>query len=338
MGKRYRHLTLEQRCAIARLHACGQSLRQIAAVVDCAASTISREIRRNSGHQVGYKPAYADEQAWARRWRGSRLMRQPDLQNHVLSQLAMGWSPEQIAGRLAHEKTSMRISHETIYRFIYEQVRRTNDYSWRHYLPRGKSQRGWRRRPHHPMEHIKDRVSLKKRPSYINKRKQFGHWEADLLHPRKSGAAILVTQERASRFTLLAKQPGKQAQPIIDQIRNWFSGMPEDLRRSLTQDNGPEFFLHHQLHDLGVRTYFCDPHSPWQKGGIENMNGRVRRYIPLGTNPDSFSNDDLQSLAARLNNTPRKCLDFKTPTEVFSSQMLHFKCESTIGRRPEWGR
>ena len=250
----------------------------------------------------------------------------------------MGWSPEQVAGRLARETTSMRVSHETIYRFIYDQIRRTNDYSWRLYLPRAKSQRGWRQRPHHPMEHIKDRVSLRERPSYIDKRIQFGHWEADLLHPRKKGAAVLVDIERASRFTLLAKQPGKQAQPVVDRIKTWFSAMPEPMRRTLTQDNGPEFFLHHQLHELGVKTYFCDPHSPWQKGSVENMNGRLRRYIPLGTDPDSFSDNDLQSLATRINNTPRKCLGFKTPAEVFSSQLLHFKCESTIGhaagRRP----
>ena len=334
MGKRYEHLTLEDRCTIARLHADGQSIRKIATALDCSPSTVSRELNRNSGPRVGYKPAYADEQAWARRWRGSRLVRQPDLQEFVLDRLAMGWSPEQIAGRLAQERHSMRISHESIYRFIYDQIRRTNDYVWRYYLPRKKSQRGWYR-THKPMEHIKDRVSLKNRPSYIGKRKQFGHWETDLLHPRKSGAAILVTQERASRFTLLAKQPGKHAQPVVDQIKSWFSDMPKELRRTLAQDNGPEFFLHYQLHDMGVKTFFCDPHSPWQKGGVENMNGRIRRYIPLGTDPESFSNNDLQALALRLNSTPRKCLGFKTPAEVFLAQLLHFKCESTFRPSPE---
>lgn len=330
MGKRYRHLDLEERCAIARLHEDGQSHRQIAAALDRAASTISRELRRNPARQGGYKPAYADEQAWARRWRGPRMARQPDLRRHVLGHLAMGWSPEQIAGRLALQDTSMRISHETIYRYIDDQIRRTKDYAWRHYLPRAKSCRGWNRRRHRPMEHIKDRVSVRNRPAHVDTRRQFGHWETDLLHPRKSGATVLVAQERASRFVLLAKQPGKHAQPVASQIKAWFAAMPQALRRSLTQDNGPEFFLHHQLHALGVKTYFCDPHSPWQKGGVENMNGRVRRYIPLGVDPDSFSNDDLQSLAAHLNNTPRKCLGFKTPAEVLLPKLLHFKRESTF--------
>ena len=330
MGKSYRQLTLEERCAIARLYADGQSLRQIATSLDRSASTISREIRRNGSESKEYKPVYADEKTWARRWRGSRLVRQPDLQQAVLDRLAMGWSPEQVAGRLAREHGSTVISHEAIYRFIDAQIRRTKDYSWRHLLPRGKAKRGWGPKAHRPMAHIKDRICLANRPSYIEKRRQFGHWEADLLHPRKSGAAILVTQERASRYTLLAKQPGKQAQPIADQMKIWFAAMPPPLRRTLTQDNGPEFFLHYQLHQLGIKTYFCQPHSPWQKGGVENMNGRLRRYIPRGTDPNSFSNDDLQALALQLNHTPRKCLGFMTPAEVFSKQLLHFKCESTF--------
>ena len=332
MGTIYKQLSLEERCTISRLHADGKSIRQIAANMDRSASTISRELMRNSGSKVGYQPVHATERAWARRWRGSRLVRQPDLQQAVLDRLAMGWSPQQVAGRLALEHGSTQISHESIYRFIDAQIRRTKDYSWRHYLPRGKSKRGWSRRPHHPMGHIKDRVSVAKRPSYIEKRRQLGHWEADLLHPRKSGAAILVVHERASRLTLLAKQPGKHAQPIVDQIKSWFAAMPAHLRRTLTQDNGPEFFLHHQLHALGVKTFFCAPHSPWQKGGVENINGRIRRYIPRGTDPDSFTNNDLQALAAQMNNTPRKCLDYKTPIEVFLGALkpLHFKCESTF--------
>jgi IS30 family transposase len=334
MGTLYEQLSLEERCAIAGLHADGHSIRQIAARVDRAASTISRELRRNRGVQVGYKPAYADEQAWARRWRGSRMERQPALRAFVLDRLAMGWSPEQVAGRLAHDNSSMRISHESIYRFIYAQIRRTNQGQWRHYLPHGKSKRGRPRHAHRPIAHIKDRVSIDHRPAHVDNRRQCGHWEADLLHPRKSGAAVLVAQERTSRYVLLARQPGKHAQPIVDQLARWLRVLPASMRRSLTQDNGPEFFQHHQLNAIGIKTYFCHPHSPWQKGGIENTNGRLRRYIPRGTDPDSFSNADLQDLANRLNNTPRKCLGFKTPAEAFSNQPLHLKCESTSRPSP----
>jgi IS30 family transposase len=329
MGRSYEQLSLEERCTIARLHEDGQSIRQIAASVDRAASTILRELKRNTGRQVGYKPVHADEQAWARRWRGSRMERQPDLQRTVLDRLAMGWSPEQIAGRLARDQGSTVIGAESIYRFIYAQIRRTNDYAWRRYLPRGKSKRGWTPRAKTGLGHIENRVSMDQRPACVEKRRQIGHWEADLLHPRKSGAAILVLHERSSRYTLLAKQPGKHAAPIAQRLKEWFAAMPKRLRRTLTHDNGPEFSLHHRLHDTGLKTYFCDPHSPWQKGSVENTNGRLRRYIPRGTNPDSFSDRDLQALAQILNDTPRKCLGFKTPAEVLLQKPLHFKWEST---------
>ena len=295
-------------------------------------------MRRNTGVQVGYKPAYADEQAWARRWRGSRMARQPILRAFVLDRLAMGWSPEQVSGRLAQQNSSTRISHESIYRFIYAQIRRTNRYEWRHLLPRKKSRRGWARRSHRPIENIKHRVSIDCRPRQVDTRRQCGHWEADLLHPSKSGAAILVAQERTTRFVLLAKQPSKHAQPILARLRHWFSALPPQLRRSLTQDNGPEFFEHHQLNPMGVDTYFCHPHSPWQKGGVENTNGRIRRYIPRGTDPHSFTDTDITELANRLNSTPRKCLGFQTPAEAFSKHMLRLKCESTSRPPPGWHR
>jgi len=334
MGQKYEQLSLEERCAIARLHEDGQSIRQIAASLGRSASTISRELKRNSGNKVGYKPAWADDQAWSRRWRGSRLARQSCLREFVLRHLAMGWSPEQISGRLALEKGCTVISHESIYRFIYAQIRRTNDFSWRLFLPRGKSVRGRRRRiPKMPWIN-KNRVSIALRPACINQRIEPGHWEADLLLPRQTGASVLVAHERASRFTFLAKQPDKQALPLVNQIKSWFSLLPPHLRRSLTQDNGSEFSQHQRLHSLGVHTYFCDPYSPWQKGSIENMNGRIRRFIPAGTDARSFSNNDLQALAFSLNHTPRKCLGFKTPAEVFSAHLLHFKCESTKANFP----
>jgi IS30 family transposase len=335
MGTKYSHLSLDERHAIARLRAAGQSYQKIAASLGRPASTITREVGRNIGSKVGYQPRYADEMAWGRRWRGSKLSRHPPLQELVLGRLAQGWSPEQIAGRLKQEKAKLRISHETIYRFVYAQIRRTNDYSWRHYLPKAKCKRGRSRRSHRPIEHIKDRVCIGLRPKSVHNRRQPGHWETDLLHPRKSGAAVLVAHERTSRYTLLAKQPSKHAHLVSSQLQHWFTPLPTELRRSLTQDNGPEFFLHHQLNPIGIKTYFCNPYSPWQKGGVENINGRIRRYIPLGTDPQSFTHDDLQHLAARLNTTPRKCLRFKTPAEVFLKLLLHFKCESTSRPSPE---
>lgn len=333
MEKRYKQLSLDERYTISHLHADGKSLRQISAALDRSPSTISREIRRNSGNQIGYKPAYADEQTWARRWRGSRLMRNPELCEYVIDRLAnYRWSPEQISHNLRSEYGRNIISHESIYRFIYAEISRTKNYSLRQLLPKAKHKRGRSSRHHKPLEHIKHRVSIRDRPHHIDNRRQFGHWETDLMMLSDKKHNLLVLQERKSRFTFLAKQTTKAAQPTIERLGRWLASLPEKSRRSLTQDNGTEFFLHHRLHDLGTKTYFCDPRSPWQKGGVENMNGRVRRFIPLNTNPDSFSDDDIDQLQSILNSTPRKCLGFKTPAQVFSHhiQPLHFKCESTF--------
>lgn len=193
MGRRYRQLSLEERCEIARLCAAGRSVRQIASALDRPPSTISRELKRNSGRDVGYKPAYAQEQTRARRWQGSRLERETALREAVLDRLAQGWSPEQIAGRLAREAGHCVISHESIYRFIYAQIARHKDYRWRHYLPRAKSKRGCRgRKGGSAASFIEGRISLSDRPPDAADRSTAGHWEADLMLFSKYGQAVLT--------------------------------------------------------------------------------------------------------------------------------------------------
>src|ERR1700753_2223431 len=193
MGRTYRQLSLEDRCEIARLSTNGSSIRQIAAALDRPPSTVSRELKRNRGATVGYKPTYAQQQMRARRWSGGRLTREPDLRRAVMERLGQGWSPEQIAGRLAREHGRKVISYETIYRFIYAQIRRTDDFSWRRYLPRGKSKRGIRRkRGGSPASFIEGRVPLAERPPDITNRRIAGHWEADLIMFPKNGQAVLT--------------------------------------------------------------------------------------------------------------------------------------------------
>src|SRR5262245_17988974 len=162
---RYRQLSLEERCEIARLQAAGRSEGQIAAALDRAPSTITREIARNRGREIGYKPSYAQEQTRARRWAGSRLERDPALRRAVVLRLARGWSPEQVAGRLRREAGRKVISYESIYRFIYAQIVRTKDYRWRNLLPRRKSKRGFRgRKGGSSATFIKGRIPIAKRP------------------------------------------------------------------------------------------------------------------------------------------------------------------------------
>ena len=330
MGHHYGQLSLEDRCTIARYRDAGQTIRQIAAALDRAPSTIMRELTRNRGAQVGYAPAYAQQQARSRRWRGSRLLRQPALQAQVLQWLGQGWSPAQVAGRLQREGSPLRISYESIYRFIDSQIRRTNDYRWRHYLPRGKSKRGWRgRKGGSPVEHIQQRVAIAERPAAIHQRHDPGHWEADLMLFAKYGQAVLVTHERRSRLLVVSRQPNKAATPVARTLTTLFQALPPALRRTITFDNGTEFAYHYRLHALGMQTFFCDPHAPWQKGGIENSIGRMRRRLPRKTDLALLSTSRLLSLVRAYNHTPRKCLGYETPAEVFTRDLLHFKCDST---------
>jgi IS30 family transposase len=335
MGTRYTQLSLEDRCKIAGLHTQGRSIRQIAADLHRPPSTIAREIKRNKGRKVGYQPAFAEEQAKARRWKGSRLERNAGLRQTVLARLADGWSPEQVSGRLARENAGERISHESIYRFIYTQIARTKDYAWRLYLPRAKSKRGLRgRKGGSPASFMEKRVSIEERPPEALTRQACGHWEADLVMFAKYGQAILTLHERRSRVLLAARPDNKTADLIAETIADLLRIVPEELRRTMTFDNGTEFARHYRLHDLGCQTYFCDPHAPWQKGGIENAIGRLRRTLPRKTDLATLSQQRFVELLGAYNATPRKCLDYQTPAEIFLAQLLHFKCESTSRPAP----
>ena len=334
MERRYSHLTIEDRCDVARRHAAGASIRQIAASLDRAPSTIARELKRNGSRTQGYQPRYADQQARARRWRGPRLDRDPTLRRQVLTRLQQGWSPEQVAGRLAREAGRPVISHESIYRFIDAQIRRTKNYAWRHYLPRAKFKRGRRgRKGGSSASFIAHRRPLLDRPAIAADRQTPGHWEADLMLFRTYGQAVLTLHERHSRLLLAVRPPGKAAAPIARALSRLLAPLPPPWRQTVTFDNGTEFARHHQLHARGIQTFFCDPHAPWQKGGIENAIGRLRRTLPrktdLATLPAARFTVSLQLVQA-YNNTPRKCLSYQTPAEVFWDHLLHLKCESTF--------
>ena len=215
MPRSYTHLAIDDRCEIARLHAAGHSIRQIAARLDRAPSTIARELTRNGSHTQGYQPRYAEQQARARRWTGSRLDRDAVLRTLVLAHLAQGCSPEQVAGRLARAAGHPVISYESISRFIDAQRRRTNDFAWRHYLPQAKSRRGRRRRSgRSPVAFIQYRRPLVERPARAADRLTPGHWEADLRLCRSHRPAVLTLHERHSRLLLAVRAPGKAAAPI----------------------------------------------------------------------------------------------------------------------------
>jgi len=334
MGRIYEQLSLEERCEIARLRGEGASIRQIAAALDRPPSTVSRELKRNtgSGPRAGpYKPAYAQAQTAARRWSGSRLDRDEALRRQVLEGLGKGWSPEQVAGRLKLQEGRAVIGHESIYRFIYAQLKRSNDGAWRFYLARAKARRGRRgRKGGSPISLIQQRVALAERPPEALTRHQPGHWEADFMLFSTYGQSVLVLHERTSRLTALVKTGTRKAKPTANTLGGLLRPLPDSLKQSLTFDNGTEFAEHYRI---GLATFFCDPHAPWQKGGVENAIGRIRRFLPRKTNLDTVTHDQLIAVARAYNHTPRQCLDFLTPAEVFS-RVLHFERESTSRHSP----
>ena len=327
--KKFRHFSIEERCEIARRRDAGQSLRKIASALDRSPSSVARELERNSGSS-GYKPSYAGEQAHARRWKGSRLLRKPELQAQVLELLKRGLSPEAVAGRLKLERGQTVVSHETIYRFIHAQIAKTKNYTWRHYLPRGKAKRGYRgRKGGSAARTIQGRVPIAERPVHFSDRANAGHWEADSMQ-FAGYRFVLALHERSSRLIWLQRQPTKEAASVVRNIEAALVKLPKNLRQSITFDNGTEFAYHHRLHKLSMRTFFCDAHAPWQKGGIENAIGRMRRGLPRKTDLATLSDHRLLSVVRSYNHTPRKCLNFYTPAEVLTRDLLHFKCESTF--------
>jgi IS30 family transposase len=329
MGRPYKQLSLEERCTIAELQRAGASIRKIAATLDRSPSSVSRELKRNTGQGPRadpYRPAYAQAQTAARRWSGSRLERDAGLRQQVLGAMQQGWSPEQVAGRLRRDAGRTLICTESIYRFVYAQLARTNDGAWRHYLPRAKARRGVRgHKGGSPALHIKHRISINKRSPGAADRRQPGHWEADFILFARYGQAVLALHERTSRLTALVRTDDRRAAPTARLLDELLQPLPDELRLSLTVDNGTEFAEHHQL---ALPTFFCDPHAPWQKGGIENAIGRIRRFLPRRVDLQTLAADDVLRAAQAYNHTPRRCLDFQTPAEVFST-VLHFEREST---------
>jgi transposase, IS30 family len=324
MGKRYSQLRVEERIEIYRLHADGKSRRAIGAVLGRSAATISRELRRNSlptkAWAGGYVPLRAQALTERRRQRGRphKLAACPQLRALVREYLLQGWSPEQISGRLRRARGQPVISHESIYRFIYHRSAQ-KDY-WHRLLPRRKSRRGrLGTRGGSSVLHLQHRVPIDARPAQANDRSQPGHWEADLMLFRKYGQAVLVLHERSSRHLRLSRQPNKAAQPVAQSLLRLLQPLPSSLRRSLTLDNGTEFAAHYLLTQrLGLPTFFCDAHKPWQKGGIENAIGRMRRHLPRKTDLVTLPPDQLDASVQRYNNTPRKCLRFLTPNEALA--------------------
>jgi IS30 family transposase len=329
LARTYRHLDLDQRRTLFRLIEARIPVGEIAARLGRHPSTIHRELGRNRFRDgdrgfCGYFPLNAQDLARRRRQRRRKLAMDDGLREHVVGRLKDGWSPQQIAGRLRHEQADggASVCHETIYRHVYGPEGR-RDGLYRH-LPKARRRRGSRygRRPRGAS--IPRERWIENRPAEVNGRESFGHWEADLLIFGKQAGKANVTSlvERKSRFTFLLPNEDKRSTAVVAGIADALRGLPEDARRTVTFDRGTEFAGYATLdRDLTVKAYFCDPHSPWQKGAVENLNGRVRRFLPRHREPEALAQAHLRRLADRLNDTPRRCLGYRTPKEVFEQHL-----------------
>ena len=314
-----RALTLAEREDISRGIASGTSMREMARLLDRAASTVSREITRHGGRPA-YRAHEADEQAWESALRPKRclLAVNQKLRNIIASKLVLDWSPEQISGWLKMqypENPSLRVSHETIYRSLFIQARGALKKELLQHL---RSKRRMRRSRHASVNRqsggrIVDAVSIRERPPEVEDRAIPGHWEGDLLSGSKNSyMATLV--ERHSRFVVLIKVPSKDTAVVVAALSRHVRKLPASLWRSLTWDRGLEMAQHKTFTvATEVKVYFCDPQSPWQRGTNENTNLLLRQYFPRGTDLSAYSQAQLDRVALRLNQRPRKTLGFETP-------------------------
>jgi IS30 family transposase len=317
-------LTLAEREEISRAVVAGQSARSIATLLGRAPSTISREIKRNGGQEC-YRASQAEQAAWDRTLRPKtcKLVENRALAHIVSYKLRWQWSPEQIAGWLKQtypSDESYQVSHETIYRSLYIQARGALKKELLEHLRRTRVMRRSRHHTQKTGDHgrITDAISISERPATAEDRAVPGHWEGDLLCG-SGNSQIATLVERQTRYVMLVKLSGKTTETVINALIKNARKLPQELYKSLTWDRGKELADHKRFTlATDIKVYFCDPQNPWQRGTNENTNGLLRQYFPKGTNLSVHSQAQLNAVARRLNERPRKTLNFETPAERFN--------------------
>ncbi|MEX3901291.1 IS30 family transposase [Paraburkholderia sp. BR10954] len=316
-------LTLAEREEISRGLVAGDSIQSIARRLSRSPSTVCREIKRNSG-QDGYRASHADQLAWDRSLRPKvcKLVEHRKLAHIVAGKLQLQWSPQQIAGWLKRAwrgKEDYHVSHETIYRSLFIQARGALKKELLEHLRRTRAMRRSRHHTQKTDDHgrIRDAVSISDRPATVEDRAVPGHWEGDLLCG-SGGSQIATLVERQTRYVMLVKIASKDSETVVNALIRHAGKLPQELYKSLTWDRGTEMANHKQFTiATDIAVYFCDPKHPWQRGSNENTNGLLRQYFPKGIDLSVYSQARLNAVARRLNERPRKTLDYETPAERF---------------------
>jgi IS30 family transposase len=325
-------LDLRERRAIEDMLIAQVPVSKIAAEIGRHRSTVYREIKRNYFNDEelpelnGYYGVVAQREASKRRARRRKLVRLEVLRAHVIAQLKIGWTPEQIAGRLGYDDQPIRVSHETIYAYVYSAEGQSEQLA-RH-LPsrRKKRQPRYARRPRGQV-FPPDR-SIHERPDYVKTRETFGEWEGDLMIFERSQGSMNVASlvERKTRFAVLFRNNDRSSTHFVNKLMDVMEPLPQPARKSITFDRGFEFRAWRKLESgIGTESWFCDPQAPWQKGSVENLNKRARRYLPRDTQLAALSNRNMKAICDRLNGTPRKCLGWRTPAEAFREEMMKLR-------------
>ena len=314
MGKHYDHLTADERTQIYALRKAGFSGSAIARQLKRHASTINREINRNSGER-GYRPKQASEKALQRKVERAKPRKMtPSVRNYITKRIQVEWSPEQISQRMRAE-IGVQVSHEHIYQFILADKRTGGTFYQHLRIANGK-----RRRKRYGKQdyrgQIPHRVDIDERPKLVNNRCRYGDWEADLVSGSHHRGFLVTLVERKSRLTLIGHCRTKEKDAVTAELIRLLSQSPLPTK-TITFDNGREFSSHWQLQDaLGCETYFAKPYHSWERGANENTNGLIRQYFPKKSDLRDVTQEELQFVMNRLNNRPRKVLAFMTPNEI----------------------
>jgi IS30 family transposase len=324
-----RGLGVEQRIEIALGVREGLSFAEIGQRIGRHRCSVWREVRSNGG-RGGYRPMLAHRRAarLACRPKPRKLSANPALLERVIADLRQWWSPQQIAARLRLEfgdDESMQLSHETIYQSLFVQGRGELRRELTRFLRTGRAARRPRSRAGQAVDRIADKILISDRPAEAEDRAVPGHWEGDLILGAGNRSAIGTLVERSTRFVLLLHLgAGKSADAVRDAMLAKIATLPAQLRRTLTWDQGVEMARHREItRASGLQIYFCDPHSPWQRGSNENTNGLLRQYFPKGTDLSVHSEADLDRAAASLNGRPRQTLNWQTPAERITALLSH---------------
>ena len=316
----YTQLTQEQRYQISAMLKIGQNQTEIAETIGKHKSTISREVRRNRG-QRGYRPKQAQQMSLDRRKKAKPRI-QESTWALIESKLQEDWSPEQIADWLKRN-TDIQVSHERIYQYILAD-KRTGGRLYKHLRCQKKRRKrygGYDRRGKLP-----NRRSIEERPKIVDQRQRIGDWEVDTMIGKGHRQAIVTLTERKSRFSLLRKVKRRKAKLVSAAVIDLLQPVA-DLSHTITADNGKEFADHERIaHELEISFFFAHPYAAWERGANENMNGLVRQYIPKNRDLSSVTDEELLQIMNKLNHRPRKCLDFKTPFQVFFEHSVALDC------------